>query len=42
MSPEISGQRPATTLRQGLEQTWNWFQKNREEYRKRQNYFAEA
>ncbi len=39
---EWIGYNPATTLRQGLEQTWNWFQNNREEYRRRQNYFAEA
>ncbi|HEU0118528.1 MAG TPA: NAD(P)-dependent oxidoreductase [Alphaproteobacteria bacterium] len=33
---------PATTLRQGLEQTWNWFQGNREEFLQRHNYFKQA
>jgi len=31
---------PQTSLREGLELTWNWFMKNRDEYLKRQNYFA--
>jgi len=30
---------PQTSLRQGLEETWNWFQKNQDEYRQKQNYF---
>jgi GDP-L-fucose synthase len=34
------GYHPGTSLRAGLEQTWAWFQNNREEFRKRQNYFA--
>jgi GDP-L-fucose synthase len=34
------GYQPATSLRQGLEQTWNWFQNNREEFRLRHNYFT--
>jgi len=36
------GYNPSTSLRQGLEQTWNWFQKNREEFRQRHNYFKQA
>jgi GDP-L-fucose synthase len=32
---------PQTSLREGLELTWNWFMQNRDEYLKRQNYFAE-
>lgn len=32
---------PETTLRDGLEETWNWFIKNQDEYRKRKNYFRE-
>ena len=32
---------PTTTLRQGLEETWNWFLAHREEYHNRKNYFAE-
>ena len=31
---------PKTSLRQGLEETWNWFNNNQEEYLKKQNYFA--
>lgn len=31
---------PKTSLREGLELTWNWFINNRDEYLKRQNYFA--
>ncbi len=30
---------PKTTLRQGLESTWNWFLQNKDEYLKKQNYF---
>lgn len=33
---------PSTSLRDGLEATWNWFLNNREEYLKRKNYFTEA
>ena len=32
---------PKTSLRDGLEATWNWFMQNRTEYLKRQNYFKE-
>ena len=32
--------KPQTSLRDGLELTWNWFISNRDEYLKRQNYFA--
>jgi GDP-L-fucose synthase len=37
---EWIGYHPGTSLRAGLEHTWAWFQNNREEFRKRQNYFA--
>jgi GDP-L-fucose synthase len=30
---------PKTSLRMGLEETWNWFKNNQEEYLKKQNYF---
>jgi len=30
---------PKTSLRVGLEETWNWFKKNQDEYLKKQNYF---
>lgn len=32
---------PTTSLRGGLEETWNWFIKNQDEYLKKKNYFAE-
>ncbi|MDX2101206.1 MAG: NAD-dependent epimerase/dehydratase family protein [Alphaproteobacteria bacterium] len=35
------GYNPTTSLRQGLEETWTWFQANRDEYLQRQNYFVE-
>lgn len=31
---------PKTSLRQGLEETWDWFRSNQDEYLKKQNYFA--
>lgn len=31
---------PKSSLRQGLEETWNWFKNNQDEYLKKQNYFA--
>lgn len=30
---------PQKSLRMGLEETWNWFKNNQEEYLKKQNYF---
>ena len=32
---------PQTSLRQGLEETWNWFLENQKEYKNRKNYFSE-
>jgi GDP-L-fucose synthase len=32
---------PQTSLRQGLEETWNWFQQNQDEYLQKQNYFKD-
>lgn len=32
---------PQTSLRQGLEETWNWFQQNLDEYLRKQNYFKD-
>lgn len=32
---------PQTTLREGLEETWNWFQKYQDEYLRKQNYFKD-
>jgi len=31
---------PKTSLRQGLEETWNWFKNHQDEYLKKKNYFA--
>jgi GDP-L-fucose synthase len=39
---EWIGYNPATTLRAGLQQTWDWFRQNQDEYLQRQNYFASA
>ncbi len=39
---EWLGYTPSTSLRQGLEQTWNWFQNNREEFLQRHNYFKQT
>jgi len=32
---------PTTSLLQGLKETWEWFQENKNEYLKRKNYFTE-
>ena len=32
---------PTTSLLEGLKETWDWFQDNKDEYLKRKNYFAE-
>jgi GDP-L-fucose synthase len=31
---------PETSLRQGLEETWNWFKQNQDEYLAKKNYFV--
>jgi GDP-L-fucose synthase len=36
------GYSPQTSLREGLEKTWNWFIQNEGEHAKRKNYFADA
>ena len=36
---EMIGYDPKTSLRDGLEETWHWFQRNPSEYQKRKNYF---
>lgn len=35
------GYEPRTSLREGLERTWNWFIENEDEFLKRKNYFSE-
>ncbi len=32
---------PTTTLKDGLQETWNWFIRNQEEYLQKKNYFKE-
>ena len=36
---KVIGYEPKTTLKEGLQATWDWFMANREEFLKRQNYF---
>jgi GDP-L-fucose synthase len=39
MAKELIRYNPTTSLKDGLEETWNWFIKNQDEYLKHQNYF---
>jgi GDP-L-fucose synthase len=39
---EQLGYEPAVSLRQGLERTWEWFQANRDQHLKKQNYLGGA
>lgn len=41
LAQELVGYKHETTLEQGLQETWNWFLQNREEYLDKKNYFAE-
>jgi GDP-L-fucose synthase len=41
LARQVIGYNPTTSLRAGLEETWNWFLAHRQEYLLRQNYFAE-
>ncbi|MFC1724228.1 NAD-dependent epimerase/dehydratase family protein [candidate division KSB1 bacterium] len=41
LAKEIIDFNPTTTLEEGLETTWKWFHNNKEEFKKRKNYFAE-
>jgi len=36
------GYEPSTTLREGLEKTWNWFLEHGDEFLRRKNYFVES
>jgi GDP-L-fucose synthase len=38
---EWIGYAPSTSLRQGLEETWNWFLNNKKEYLQKLNYFKD-
>ncbi|MFC1606545.1 NAD-dependent epimerase/dehydratase family protein [Candidatus Latescibacterota bacterium] len=42
LAREVIHYNPTTTLRDGLEKTWNWFIENKDEYHKRKNYFTES
>jgi GDP-L-fucose synthase len=39
---EWLGYNPSTSLRDGLQKTWDWFSQNRQEYLQRQNYFVQG
>jgi GDP-L-fucose synthase len=41
LARELIGYNPTTSLQDGLKATWEWFQANAEEYRKKKNYFSE-
>lgn len=41
LAKEMLGYEHHTTLEQGLRNTWEWFQSNKNEYKLRKNYFAE-
>lgn len=40
LANELVGYQPQTTLKDGLQQTWDWFMQNRDEYKNKQNYFT--
>ncbi len=42
LARRMLGYEPKTSLEEGLRMTWNWYQSNREEYKLRKNYFADA
>ena len=41
LAREMISYNPTTSLREGLEKTWNWFSGHQDEYLKRKNYFKE-
>ena len=41
LAKELIDYNPSTSLRDGLEETWNWFIKNQEEFKNKKNYFSE-
>ncbi|MBN2406677.1 MAG: NAD-dependent epimerase/dehydratase family protein [Elusimicrobia bacterium] len=41
LARELIDYNPTTSLLDGLKETWNWFISNRDEYKKKKNYFKE-
>lgn len=41
LAREVIHYNPTTSLRDGLQETWEWFIKNQDEYLKRKNYFKD-
>lgn len=41
MAKKVLGYEPKTSLKEGLQKTWDWYQTHRDEYLQRKNYFAE-
>jgi GDP-L-fucose synthase len=41
LARKIIGYNPSTSLLEGLKETWNWFQENRDEHLKKKNYWKE-
>ena len=41
LARQMLGYNPTTSLRQGLQETWDWYVQNQDEYRARKNYFAD-
>jgi GDP-L-fucose synthase len=42
LARQLLGYEARTSLEDGLRQTWDWFQANRDEFKLRKNYFAET
>jgi GDP-L-fucose synthase len=42
LARELIDYNPSTSLLDGLKETWAWFQSNRDEYRKKKNYWTET
>ena len=41
LARESIGYNPTTSLREGLEITWDWFQKNKDQYKKKKITFQQ-
>ena len=41
LARDVLGYNPGTSLLAGLQETWNWYIQNQDEYLKKKNYFAE-